>query len=1162
MRLHSISLSGFKSFADLTHVSLPTQVAGVVGPNGSGKSNIVDAIRWVLGERSARELRGGQLSDVIFNGSSTRQAASMARIELRFENAYGKLKGDYARFNEISVAREVDTEGQSSFFINNVRARRRDIVDCFLGTGLGPRSYAIIQQGTVSRLVEAKPEELRQHLEEVAGISLYKERRHETELRLKNTRENLSRLFDTIKELDKHLRQLKRQADSADKYRKLKQEHDTLHNTLVVARWRVLEKKIDALAEQAQKERSKSDALNVAIAGNEAELARINTSAEETQHQIEQQQQKYYELKQSIALDEQQISLIEKRHQDLIEDAALAEQQCIQLATQHTSDQAEMEDLTNQIAGLSTQKQQEQTKLEEKVHELKQVEHDYHKLQSAFEKSQQAEFELQKALELLRYQINHNEQQLKQVKEEITAVADPDPQLAQQLDELATAASSEQRNLDALNSTLQATEKIFASKRADIDKTLAKQKTLDGELKQLERQLRHDEGRVESLQTLIDNKTRHKSTAMPSTTLTKLKLQPILQQIKVAQGWEASIELAFGDVIRGYLAPRQTNLAKLCKELKNSGLSLGRAAASNCKAPPQGLHALDKIVTGPVPGWMQGIWFADTLETALAHWDKLQEHKIVCKDGSILSQDWLTLGHPPAGETLVSLQQRLNDTSAKVDKNSQHHNELEQQLQQLEAKRTTLSKELEGLEATLRSRQQDIYNARSRLERVQYQQKTAAQAEEHRGKALTELSAKSTALRQTIAGLQHQLTTELNKQEALQQSHGEIHDRHSFTSKQVQSLRVKMQQQKDVTQEIELALGKAQTRRDSITRNIEHTGSSVIQLEQRIARDKQQAEQLEQQPHSMREQLNHKVAAMGDYDKTLIELRQQLSADKHKTSQTELNLRAKRNQAEQLRDALQQIELQTTEASTRQQAMVEQLVGADFDTAAQETPQDVNITASQEQLERLEQSIRNLGEINHAAIKDYATESERRDTLETQHREIQQAIETLEAAINKIDIETKSLFQETFDKANEQLKRIFPDMFGGGNAWLELTSNDLLTSGVQIIARPPGKKNATIAMLSGGEKALTAISLVLALFAMNPAPFCVLDEVDAPLDDHNVVRFVTTIKKISAQVQFVLITHSKITMEYMDALLGVTMSEPGVSRMVSVDVDSALKMVG
>lgn len=1163
MRLHSIKLSGFKSFADPTNLSFPAQVAGVVGPNGSGKSNIVDAIRWVLGERSARELRGGHISDVIFNGSSTRQASGLARIELHFENAYGKLKGDYARFNEITVAREVDSDSQSTYYINNVRARRRDIVDCFLGTGLGPRSYAIIQQGTISRLVEAKPDELRHHLEEVAGISLYRERRHETELRLKNTRDNLSRLLDTIEELDKHLRQLKRQAENAEKYRGLKTERDRLHNCLVVARWRALEKRISAFSNQAEGNRKKSEALTARLSSGEAEVARVNTSAEETQRRMDQQQRKFYELQKSIALSEQEIASIESRRQELADGLERAGQQRMRLNAQHASDRAGLDDLAGRISGLSETRAQQQRALGEKTRELTQVEKDYHRLQSDFQQSQHAVFELQKQLELLRYQINDNEQQLHQVEEKTSNLAQPDAQLADQLAQLDQAAKREQRSLDELTAYLQQSEQTLASKRKERDQLTRQRQGEEEELKRIERELRQGEGRMESLQTLIDSKTGHNGQkrgqkADPA----KLGLSPMLKQLKVAQGWEAAVELACGEVIRGYLVPEDAGPKKIIQALKGSGLSLARGGKQQAHPPPSGLYALDAIVTGPTPGWMARIWFAEKIEDALKHWDGLDGHRIICKDGSVLAEDWATLGRPPEGETLVSLQQRLDETSHSLTKLGERHEQLETGLAELHAKHTALDGELEALEAGLRGKQQDAFNSRSRLERNEFQKKSLTQAEERRTRAHAEQSGQGKKLRSAIAGFKEQLTKTLERQEHTQQSHNEIRDRHSFTTERVQNLRAMVREQSEAAQKTELELGNAQTRRDYLTKSIETTDDTLTQLAERMERDQRQAEQLAAQPKTMREQLNARVTQLGEFDKELTGLRQQHSDFKHQAEQLTLGLRATRSQAEQQREALQKLEVDSTEARTRQQALIEQLVESDFDTAASQTPEEINLGETQEGFDQAERAIRNLGEVNHAAIKDYETESERRATLESQHREILRAIETLEAAIAKIDRETKSLFKDTFDRLNEQLKRIFPDMLGGGSAWLELTSNDLLESGVQIIARPPGKKNTTIAMLSGGEKAMTAISLVLALFSLNPAPFCVLDEVDAPLDDHNVVRFATTIQKISAQVQFVIITHSKITMEYMHSLLGVTMSEPGVSRIVSVDIESALKMVG
>ena len=1158
MRLHSIKLSGFKSFADTTSLGFPAQVAGVVGPNGSGKSNIVDAIRWVLGERSARELRGGQISDVIFNGSNTRQASSVARIDLHFENAYGKLKGDYARFNEVHIARQVDSEGQSTFFINNVRVRRRDIVDCFLGTGLGPRSYAIIQQGTISRLVEAKPDELRHHLEEVAGISLYRERRHETELRLKNTRENLSRLLDTIEEFDKHLRQLKRQAENATRYRSLKTERDQLHNSLIVARWRGLEKRIANLSEQAQKNQQKADALHTQLAQNEAGIAQVQTKGEAVQTRIEQQQQKYYELKQNIALSEQEIRSVEKNHQDLIATVSQAQQQRDRLHTQHDSDSATLAHLTEQTQQLSQQQDQEQTTLQQHNRELAQVEKDYQRLQQEFQKSQHELYEQQKQLELLRYQITDNEQQAHQIAQKVSVLAEPEDGLSNQLETLDANIATEQHNLTQLLNTQKQIESSLASQREQRHNLAQESSEHEQRSKATERDLRHEEGRRESVQTLIDNTTKR---GKHQTDPESLGLTPLLPHIDVAEGWESAIDCVFGDVIRSYVMPADGDTKHMCTALTGSGIALTQKQSQTPPPPPQGLVGIQSIVSGPLPGWVSHTWCAESFKDALAHWDTLKGNQIVCKDGTFFAKDWISFGQPPEGETLVSLQQRLSATVKNIEQLTTNAAAQEAKLAELNSATASLNQAIESQEQQLQQTQENIFSVRSRLERATMQKQSLVASESKRKQEHDDYLTQNKERLRIIAKLKQQLSNQLEKQEQLQQSHSEIHDRHTFTTEQVQNTRAKVKTHNEALQKTQLELNNARTRRDYITKNIEATEHNLASLTQRIATDQQRIHDLEAQPQTLRQALNAQVAELGQYDQQLTELRQEHSNYKHQSDQLALGLRATRSQVDQHRELLQQTQVQTTEARTRQQALLEQLTDSDFETAASTTDEDLNLGQTQEKLDKIERAIRNLGEVNHAAIKDFETSNERRTTLETQHQEIRKATKTLEAAIAKIDHETKTLFKETFDKTNEQLKRIFPDMLGGGSAWLELTNNDLLESGVQIIARPPGKKNATIAMLSGGEKAMTAISLVLSLFSLNPAPFCVLDEVDAPLDDHNIVRFATTIQKIANQVQFVVITHSKITMEYMDTLLGVTMNEPGVSRIVSVNIDSALKLV-
>ena len=818
MRLNSIKLSGFKSFVDPTSVTFPSSMSCIVGPNGCGKSNVIDAVRWVLGESSAKNLRSDSMTDVVFNGSSSRKPVSKASVELFFDNKEGRIGGEFSSYSEISVRRSLELDGQSNYYLNGTSCRKKDITDVFLGTGLGPRSYAIIEQGMISQLVSAKPEEMRGYIEEVAGISRYLERKKETESRIKRTKENLSRLEDLREEISRLLFKLQRQAKAAEKYHELRKDETKAQLMLLGSKWRDVSSLLVAKEKEVKDQELKVEEINSQKNTSDSEIIKLRAKQIELQTALDKVQQEFYSFGADISRTEQEISL--------------------------------KKDRVNEIAEkISTNKIQIDTRNRE--------------IEKLSENKSSAQLE-----------ISAIENELKSLKENTDG---PDTAEAEKIEGLWLIFITETK--DILNN--------IVNSIGSIKSKLSNNDSVDDDLRE-----------IESLQN----------------DLKKLETEP-------------------------------NKLTKLTQDF------LINASEG---AKQQRINLIEKT-------------------------DKYAE--LQAKLASMNSED----SH--ISTKLQDLTQENRDLEEESKELTQPINEIQEKLDQL------LSDRLKVEENLLESR-----------------------------------------------------------------------------------------------------------------KAIEECNASIHKIE--------------------REKIEKEQAAI-----TLRELLENLRLERQASKIEQNNI----------------------------EKQVEELEG-DLSKIKNELVDDKSVEGYSADLEAIELKISRLGAINLAAMEEYDQESKRKELLDEQHNELMQALETLERAITKIDKETRTTFKDTFDKLNQSLSQSFPKLFAGGHAELVMLGDDLLTCGIGISARPPGKKNASVSQLSGGEKALTAIATVFAFFELNPAPFCLLDEVDAPLDDLNTMRFIDLVDEMSQRVQFVYITHNKISMEKSKHLMGVTMQEPGVSRMVAVDVDQAVEM--
>ncbi|MGI2066007.1 chromosome segregation protein SMC [Shewanella sp. MF08487] len=1134
MRLKQIKLAGFKSFVDTTKIPFLQALTAIIGPNGCGKSNVIDAVRWVLGESSAKNLRGDSMSDVIFNGSSARKPVSMAGVELIFENKDGRLAGQYASYEEIAVKRQVSRDGESWYFLNGQKCRRKDITDLFMGTGLGPRSYAIIEQGTISRLIESKPQDLRTFIEEAAGISRYKERRRETENRIRHTRENLERLGDIRSELGKQLDKLAQQATAAKQYRELKQAERKTHAELLVMRYQELQAQMMGLSEQISSIEVQQAAAQSLAQTDELQTTELQVQLAQLAEQEQRAVEAYYLTGTDIAKLEQQLQNQQQRDAQLETQLSQVKNQILQNTDKLNGYKASLSGLEFELATLGPQHDEQQEIIDE--------------LQSQWDMSlersqQQAEAACQQAaevaqnklqLELRRSQLAHQQQLLQQKQQQSS---EQRAQLSALVDnDLSSSIAPLKQEVDRLDNVLALQVEVNQQQEALVS---ASTQALD--------EARHSAEQVQ--QQLTATKARHELVEQWLAKQEQQSDKPQLwQSLTVDNGWETAAELALNGLLTLPVGVAET-------EIGFQALGLQSTKSEFLQA---------KVNLAP---WLTGLKWVTDIHVAKQLLPKLKvDERIVTADGYLLGQGFL-ISKIEGGQSLVQLskeqtqlaqnildlQQSLHEQQAVMTELAAMLQQQRQQLtdgtqkrHQLQLDKATKSMQLSGLTEQLTARAEQL----SKLEVMLSRSVAEVEGLSAHLELLTEQEVELDEALQTSINIQQQLSQDSQADSARHQT---LKTRMTEVERQLSTLAVSLQ---TVTMRIAVSTEQIELQQVRVNELI-HAREALlaelaqiaqlngvqnsVQLTEQLAQLLKQQHQQQQGLKDVRQQQSSLTDALNSIGIKQKQELGKLEGLTQKLSTLKLRREGIKGQANSQLEALQEQQIVLSE-------IIENLLG------------EANPDLWQRDLDQIRQKIIHLGAINLAAIEEFEQQSERKSYLDHQDDDLNKGLATLEEAIRKIDKETRSRFKTTFDSVNEDLGRLFPKVFGGGRAYLALTDDDLLETGVTIMAQPPGKKNSTIHLLSGGEKALTALSLVFAIFRLNPAPFCMLDEVDAPLDDANVERFCRLLKEMSQSVQFIYISHNKITMEMADQLIGVTMHEPGVSRIVAVDIEQAVAM--
>jgi len=1160
MRLSKLKLTGFKSFVDPTTLSFPSNQVGIVGPNGCGKSNVIDAVRWVMGESSAKQLRGAAMSDVIFNGSRTRKAIDQASIELVFENVNVP---QYPEHSEIAVKRQLSRNGQSVYFLNGVRCRRKDITDLFLGTGLGPRSYAIIEQGMISRLIEAKPEELRVFLEEAAGISKYKERRKETEQRMHQTRENMARLDDVRNELEKQLSKLKRQAKQAEKFQELKKSGHLLKAQLQAIRWHTLDTAVQEQQQTIDEQSAILETDSKALQDFDSTHKQQREAQSTAQNTLNEVQARFYEIESEITRLEQSIQHANDRREQLEGDLE-------QIQSSWEESQRTLKSDQQQLASLESETQETEADLRLKkegetlaVQSLRDADEQLQEWQSTWDEFNQRAAEPTQRAQVERTRIENLEQRLEQNKQRLFRLEEQGKDLdLKALEQALTLLAAE---ITKVKASLEEGEATLKTHQEAVLKLRDVTQQQSSELQAHQSTLHKLSGRLSSLETLQEA-ALGKNDADKSAWLQAQGLQDaprLAQSLQVETGWERAVEIVLGERLQALCVE---DMATLQTALENP--PLGELALFETKKRPKPGQRSGLLVDKVQAPWaltslLAGVWVADTLADAYQLRDKLAAHEsVIIPQGLWLGSNWLQSQQSSDKGTLAR-EQEINDITA--------------QLARLDETVQTLSKALETQRATLQDQENHREQAQLHVNEIRQQLSQLQSQQAGKEARLEQIKAQLQRIAEERAELNEQINQDKQDlQTTSEKLHAALEEMDRLADE-----RETLSRQRDLYQETVVQANEAwQAAKDERHKSevrVESLRTDHARLLQGIERLNAQLEQLNEQRYELQKNLEQNAVPLESLQKELEDFQHKRSEAAEKLTQAKQTVahletslgdyEGERQRLEsrcnELRTAIEKARLECQANEVRRQTLEEELAKTEYSPIALlgDLPEYADEASWEAQIEAVERKLERLGSVNMAALEEYEEELKRKNELDSQAEDINKALNSLETAIKNLDREIRTRFKDTLDKVNSFLQSMFPRLFGGGEASLQLVGDDILKAGVAIMARPPGKRNTHIHLLSGGEKALTAIALVFAIFELNPAPFCMLDEVDAPLDDSNVGRFCTLVKAMSERVQFIFISHNKMTMEIADQLIGVTMQEAGVSRLVAVDLDMAADMV-
>ncbi|MCE5181906.1 MAG: chromosome segregation protein SMC [Betaproteobacteria bacterium] len=1167
MRLTQIKLAGFKTFVDPTTIHFPGQRVGVVGPNGCGKSTVIDAMRWVLGESSARQLRGESMQDVIFNGSGTRKPVGRASVELVFDNNLGKAAGQWSQYAEIAVKRVLHRNGESGYYINNLQVRRKDITDIFLGTGLGARAYAIIEQGMISRIIEARPEELRVFLEEAAGISKYKERRRETELRMKDARENLLRVEDVRQELDKQIGKLETQAEVAGLYLSLQGRLKLAQNLLALLRKREAAAQCERWQREVERLNNELEAETARLRQAESQLEQARTAHYALSDVLHETQGSLYAANAEVSRMEQNLLHLRENRQRLALQIAALREQNERLVKQRGEALAALELWRGDHAAALERMVQGKEQLELEIGNLPLAEQGfrdcqrrYNDLQSTLAQAEQAK----QVEETHRIHAQRNLQQLQARQQRLQQEINVLPRFD------ATLLAHKEADLAALTDEREAAQEELAQLLAELPEAGLRAQQARGELEAAQNLATGLGARLDALEHLQSRLGNNHELQAWLAQHQLENLPRLWSGLRIDAGWDDALESVLGERLNGIALAKLDQARDWSDAVPPAALTIFEAVGTDQAAVPGGkftpLRRYVSWLEGAAPAflddWLDGVYVAEDVAAGfdMRH-DLPRGAMLVTREGHVITR-YSAHFHGPQSDLhgVLARQREIGELQGELDICRAALAQQQVDAAQAEAALALRQKEIALLRNTVEESQQKQHHLQLEVQRLAQVKQQAEQRHMAISAEQSEIAEQLELESERMAATEETLLLCRDQVEALRTQMEASRQERSGAERQLEQQREALRTAERAVQEAvfieQNCRNKIGEMESSSALYAEQAQAAAVQLESLLA----EQQGLSEEPQNLA--LQQALAQRQQKEQALSMARDALADAANQLRDLEQQRMASEQKLQPLRDQIGETRLKEQEARLSQEQYAGQIREAGVDEAelAQQAEKSLRPNALQADIARLMAEIEALGAVNLAALDELQTSQERRGYLESQANDLNEAIDTLEQAIRRIDRETRERLQSTFDEVNRNFGELFPSLFGGGQARLVLTGEEILDAGVQIIAQPPGKKNSSIHLLSGGEKALTALALTFSMFQLNPAPFCLLDEVDAPLDDSNTERFCELVKKMSLYTQFVFISHNKITMEMAEQLVGVTMQEMGVSRVVAVDIEEAMRM--
>jgi len=1169
MRLSTIKLSGFKSFVDPTTLHLPTNMTGVVGPNGCGKSNIIDAVRWVMGESSASRLRGDSLTDVIFSGSAARKPVSQATVELVFDNSDHTIAGEFAAFNEISVKRLVSRDGTSNYYLNGTKCRRRDITDLFLGTGLGPRSYSIIEQGMISQIIEARPEDLRVYLEEAAGISKYKERRKETETRIRHTRENLERLGDLREEIGKQLEHLKRQARQAEQYQALQEERKVKDAEWKALEYRGLDSELQRLREGLSQEETRLQQLIAEQREAERELETGRAGRESASDALNKAQAEVYQVGSALARIEQQIQHQRELAERLQKARDEAQNALAELGQHISGDETRLAVLRESVADAEPQLAQLQDDDGQRQETLREAEIAVSDWQQRWETHSREASEASRAGEVERTRVDYLDRQSLEADRRREVLNGERSGL--DLDALAAAFEQARVQHDTQKASLDSLNADLETRKRSVGEMQEQQRGAQSELAEVRKAAQTARGRLSSLETLQHAALGQEQGAAVAWLKARGldSASRVGEKLDVEPGWENAVESALGQLIEGVLVDAPEALVGALSELGEGRIALVSNADDGSTFATTSLAAR---VRGPlaIRRLLSRLHVAHDLVEARDLMTQLEQaghsdHSVITHDGERIGSGWVRVLRSGAAKQGALLREReIQSLRVDIEALQKREADLDQRLTGLRDQLLAAEQQREDAQRALYLAHRGVAELAGQLQSQQGKVDSARNRIEKIDAELSQLVETLDSSRQQAREARSKLEDAISRMGELETSRQTLEAERRQLAEARDAARDAARASRDSAHALALTLESQRTQIVSLSQALERMGGQRGQLDSRLGEIASQLSSGDTPVQSLESERQAALEQRVDADRRLSEARAALEKIDSDLRAYEHTRHQRDEQSLAQREVISQRKLDQQALSLKAGQLSGAVTTAGFvlEDVVAGLPEVAALSDWEQAVLAIDGRMRRLEPVNLAAIHEFGEASQRSEYLEAQNADLTSALDTLEDAIRKIDRETRGRFKDTFDRVNAGVQELYPRLFGGGHAYLELTGEDLLDTGVAIMARPPGKRVSNISLLSGGEKAMTAVALVFAIFQLNPAPFCLLDEVDAPLDEANVGRFTAMVKEMSEKVQFLFVSHNKSTMEAAHQLSGVTMREPGVSRLVSVDLEEAARLAG